>query len=195
MSLKDNISAIKSELNSEEKFFEKAVLTEKFIKKYKNVIIALVVGAIVVAVANVAYEVNEKSKRDSANAALMEVLKDANNQNALSELQASSPALYDVLKYSRAINAKDSQALEKLKDSKTPLIGDLSTYEAAKDESSLKNYSLKQDSFYKELATIEVAVTMLEESKIQEAHNLLKSIPASSPLHSVATKLLHYGVQ
>ena len=35
LSLKTDIEMVKDELTSEEKFFEKAVVTEKFIKKYK----------------------------------------------------------------------------------------------------------------------------------------------------------------
>jgi len=35
LSLKQDIEMVKEELNSEEKFFEKAVLTERFVKKYK----------------------------------------------------------------------------------------------------------------------------------------------------------------
>ena len=40
MSLKDNIKHIKDELNSEEKFFENIVRAEKFLKKYKKILIA-----------------------------------------------------------------------------------------------------------------------------------------------------------
>ena len=35
MSLKEELEMVKEELSSEEKFFEKAVITEKFVKKYK----------------------------------------------------------------------------------------------------------------------------------------------------------------
>jgi hypothetical protein len=38
LSLKENINMVREELNSEEKFFEKAVITEKFVKKYKNLL-------------------------------------------------------------------------------------------------------------------------------------------------------------
>ena len=37
VSLKENIEMVKNELNSEEQFFEKAVQTERFVKKYKKV--------------------------------------------------------------------------------------------------------------------------------------------------------------
>jgi len=44
LSLKNNIEMVKEELNSEEKFFEKAVITEKFVKKYKNLLIGSVIA-------------------------------------------------------------------------------------------------------------------------------------------------------
>ena len=64
LSLKENIDMVKQELNSEEKFFEKAVITEKFVKKYKNMMIASVVAIVVLVAANIGYEANEASKKN-----------------------------------------------------------------------------------------------------------------------------------
>jgi len=43
LSLKENIGMVKEELTAEEQFFEKAVVTERFVKKYKNVMIGSLV--------------------------------------------------------------------------------------------------------------------------------------------------------
>ena len=43
MSLKENVDYIKEEISNEEKFFESFFKVEKFYKKYKFIIIALVV--------------------------------------------------------------------------------------------------------------------------------------------------------
>jgi len=43
LSLKTDLEMVKDELTSEEKFFEKAVVTEKLVKKYKKVIIGGVI--------------------------------------------------------------------------------------------------------------------------------------------------------
>lgn len=62
MSLKNDIEMVREELNSEEKFFEKAVVTERFIKKYKNVIIGSIAAIVVVVGANIAYDMNKASQ-------------------------------------------------------------------------------------------------------------------------------------
>jgi len=45
---------VRNELTSEEKFFEKAVVTEKFLKKYKNLIVAGVIATALFIAGNVA---------------------------------------------------------------------------------------------------------------------------------------------
>lgn len=195
MSLKENISMVKEELSSEEKFFEQAVVTERFVKKYKNVIISLIVIVVLVAAANMAYEINISAKRENANKALASLMKNPNDQNALSELKDASPNLYDVWKYSNALISKDSDALEKLKNSKAILVDDLVKYELAKDEASLENYALKQDAIYRDLALVEAAVMLINKDKIQDAHNMLQKISKESSVYQLANALLHYGVK
>ena len=46
MSIKENVDYIKSELSSEEKLLEGFVKSERFFKKYKNLLIALVVAIV-----------------------------------------------------------------------------------------------------------------------------------------------------
>ena len=198
MSLKQDIEMVKEELNSEEKFFEKAVITEKFIKKYKNLMIGSVVAVVLLVAGNVAYSINKQNTLDEANSALLSLEKDASNKNALATLKASSPALYDVWTYSQAIANNDVKALEALKNSKTELIGDLVAYELAtetKDIKALENYSSKSDAIYKDLATIQEAVILMQESKIDESHKTLSQISIQSPLAQVANALMHYGVK
>ena len=88
MSLKNDIEMVKEELNSEEKFFEKAVITEKFVKKYKNLMIAAVVGIVVLVGANIAYDFNKQSQIRAANDALLVLSKDAQNSEALLTLKS-----------------------------------------------------------------------------------------------------------
>ncbi|MEA2091637.1 MAG: hypothetical protein U9O83_04625, partial [Campylobacterota bacterium] len=103
MSLKNDIEMVKEELNSEEKFFEKAVITEKFVKKYKNWMIFAVMGIIVLVGANIAYDLNKQSQITAANNALSVLSKDAQNSEALLTLKSISPELYDVWIYSNAV--------------------------------------------------------------------------------------------
>ena len=198
MSLKQDIEMVKEELNSEEKFFEKAVITEKFVKKYKNLMIGSAIAVIVLVGANIAYTINKQNTLDEANSALTILQKDASSKAALASLKASSPALYDVWTYSQAIANNDLEALKTLKNSKTVLMSDLVAYEIAtdtKDVKALQSYSAKNDAIYKDLATIQEAVILMQESKIEESHSKLSQISIQSPLAQVANALMHYGVK
>ena len=198
MSIKDNISMVKEELNSEEKFFEKAVISERFVKKYKNVMIGSVALVVILVAANIVYDANKQSKINSANSALLTLQKDKKDSFARSELQALSPVLYDVWVYSQAIVDKDFTTLKELKNSKAFIISDLVSYELAqntKDIASLVNYSSSQGAIYKDLALVQSAVFLMNESKIDEAHQKLVQIGERSSLARVAKALLHYGVK
>lgn len=198
LSLKNDLDMVKEELNSEEKFFEKAVITEKFVKKYKTTMIASLVVVVLFIVGNIAYEVNKQSTLDAANATLLELVNDSKNEAALTRLESLSPVLHDVWLYSQAVVNKDVSALESLKNSKAPLVSDLASYELAvesKDLSTLDTYTLKQESIYKDLAQVQSAVLLIEQGKTQEAHQKLSLITVDSPLAQVAASLMHYGVK
>lgn len=189
---------VREELTSEEKFFERSVITERFVKKYKSTIIGVVVAVVVVVGANIAYDINKESTVNAANEALSELNVNSSDENALSRLKSLSPDLYDVYIYSKAMANKDIKTLESLKDSKAVLVGDLVTYELAQnsqDISKLSGYALKQDSIYKDLAQVQSAILLINEGKSEKAHEKLVLIDDTSSLSKVAKALLHYGVK
>ena len=198
MSLKNDIDMIKDELTSEEKFFEKAVVTEKFVKKYKNMLIGSVVAVTLFVAGNIIYNINEQNTINSANEALSKLQQDKSNKDELAKLSSLSPALADVWLYSQAVASKDVSSLENLKKSKTMLINDLASYELAqssKDVSKLEEYSLKENSIYGDLARVQAAVFLINSEKIDEAHQKLSMISIDSPLSKIANALMHYGVK
>ena len=198
MSIKNDIEMVKEELTSEEKFFEKSVITERFVKKYKNMIISSVVAIIVLVGANIAYDMNKESTAIAANEALNELFVDSKNIQALARLKTLSPDLHDAFIYSRAVADDDIKALEKLKSSKANLIGDLADYESmknSKDVSVLNAYAMKQDSIYKDLASVQNAIVYISNGNTQKAHEVLSSINDTSSLSKVAAALSHYGVK
>jgi len=155
LSIKNDIEMVREELTSEEKFFEKSVITERFIKKYKNIIIGSVVAIIAVVGGNIAYDINYESNVTQANELLTKLNIDSSDKNALSQLKSLSPDLHDVFIYSKAVVNKDIKTLESLKSSKAVLVSDLATYESlqnVKDVSQFNIYALKQDAIYKDLA-------------------------------------------
>ncbi len=198
LSLKNDINMVKEELNSEEKFFEKAVMTEKFVKRYKNLMIGSLVVVVAVVAANIAYDINKQNNIESANQILLTLSANPDNTQALKELKDISPRLYDVWLLSKAIVAKDMATLKELKSSKVMLVGDLSAYELAqnsKDIDALNDYASKQNSIYRELAQVQSAVMLMHEGKTDLAHQKLATISEQSSLYKVAQALLHYGVK
>ena len=189
---------VKEELTSEEKFFEKAVVTEKFVKKYKNVMIGSVVAIVLYVAGSMAYTVNKQNNIENANSALSQLQVNANNPATLAKLKSLSPVLHDVWVYSQAVVNKDMGKFKTLKNSKALLIGDLSAYEIAQnsqDTRKLNAYAEKQDAIYADLARVESAIILMREKKIKESHELLRMISLSSPLAQVAKVLMHYGVK
>ena len=186
---------VKEELNSEEKFFEKAVMTEKFVKKYKNIMIASVVVVVLGVAANIAYAASEDSRKTAANTALSLLTIDAKDTDALNELKVLSPNLYDIWLFSQASANGDMEAMKTLKDSKAFIIKDLIKYELAQDVDSLDSYASNQDSIYRDLALVKSAIILLSSDKIDEAHNKLVKVSVDSSLSKVANSLLHYGVK
>ena len=195
MSIKNDIEMVKEELTSEEKFFEKSVMTERFIKKYKNLIIGSVIIIMIVITGKIGYDANEESRIEAANVALSELLVDASNEKALVELQELSPNLYDAFVYSKAVIDKDMQSIEKLKASKSLIVNDLVKYETAKNSEDLAAYALKEDAIYKDLAQIQNAIILINKGKIEEAQERLLLISDTSSLSKVSKALLHFGVK
>lgn len=197
LSLKENISMVKEELSTEEQFFEQAVKTERFVKKYKKPLIGAVVLIALAVVATVAYDAYKASKRSAANTAYMTLQNDPLDTTAQNTLKADAPLLYDAWRLSEAIKNGDSAALKSLTASASPIVADVSAYEAAaleKNQAALDKYAYGQEAIYKEMALVDEAVLLIESGKTEEAHRRLKMIDTQSPLAPLAEALSHYGV-
>jgi len=189
---------VREKLNSEEKFFEKAVITERFVKKYKKFLIGGLVAIVVVVAANIAYDINKESKIKEVNRALAILGEDAENSEALNTIKNSSPALYDAWIYSNAVAKKDMQSMKKLTSSSSIMVADLASYEVAqesKDAKLLDDYASRKDAVYKDLALVQSAIIYMSNSEIQKAHERLAKISSESSLKNIANALMHYGVK
>ena len=197
MSLKENIEMVKDELNSEEQFFEKAVQTERFVKKYKKPLITLVAVAILAVGVSSAYTLKMQNDKDAANTALNVLMINPNDTKAKETLKSINPKLFDVWSLSQALKSKDKEALKFLESSKALVVADLAEYELAaleSDKNRLQSYAQKSDALYKDLALIEAAVLMMENGEKKEARAQLSMIDINSPVYELAQSLAHYGV-
>ncbi len=198
MSIKENIEGVKEQLNQEEKFFEQAVRTERFVKKYKTPLITFVAVIILAIGGATAYDVYDNNRIEKANTAFNTLNVNPSDQAAANELKLLAPLLYDAWKLSTASKAKDVDALLKLQNSKATVVADIALYQVAalkKDVAALASYSYRQDAVYKDMALIEEAVLLMEADKIDEAHQKLSTISEESPAYKISRLLLHYGVK
>lgn len=198
MSLKENMDALKEELSSEEKFFESAVRTERFVKRYQKPLIAAVAASLLAVSGAIGYQAYSNAKIESSNAAFNVLLTNPSDTTAEQTLKNDNPALYDVWKLSRGIAQNDVTILEGLKNSQAFGVADIASYEAAaikNDSASLEQYTKKQGALYKDLALLEVAVASIEKGDIAAAHQKIAQISEESPMYQVASALSHYGVK
>ena len=198
MSLKENMEAIKEELSSEEKFFESAVRTERFVKRYQKPLIAAVAVSLFAVVGAIGYQAYTNAKIESSNTAFNLLMVNPADTKAEQTLKNDNPELYDLWKLSRGIAQNDVTLLEGLKSSETFGVSDIASYEAAAikgDIQSLEEYTKKQGALYKDLALLELAISAIEKGDVKTAHQKLALISEESPLYQVAGALSHYGVK
>ncbi len=198
MSLKENVEMVKEELNSEEKFFESAVKAEHFVKKYKTALISAVVVIVLGVGAKAGYDMNVQATIEKANKALSTLQKDATDKKAQSELKKLNPELFDAWSLSVALKNSDNKRLSSLSSSKAIAVADIAQYQRAvntKDIEALEAYSMKPKAIYRDMALFELAVLLLQEDKIDDAHAKLQAIAKESPLYRYAQPLMHYGVK
>ena len=197
VSLKENIEMVKNELNSEEQFFEKAVQTERFVKKYKKPLIGLITAAILAIGTGSAYDIYTQNKIDQSNAAFNVLMADPDDQAAQDQLKTLNPKLYDVWSLSKALKSKDQETLRTLQSSKALAVADLAAYELSaieEDAEGLESYAQKSGALLKDLALIEAAVLLMEKGDVKSAKEKLSMIDINSPLYESAQSLAHYGV-
>ena len=198
MSLKENIEMVRDELNSEEKFFEQAVKTERLLKKYQKPLIVAAVAFLLIIVGYVSYSAYMENKIENANIAYNALLNDSENKDAAARLASLNPELYDAWQFSVAMKAKDIEALEKLTGSTAPIVSDIASYQVAvlkKDASALSGYSYTQDAIFRDMAIIEESVLLMESKQVKQAHQKLSTITQDSPVYKIAQLLMHYGVK
>lgn len=192
------MQALKEELNSEEKFFESAVRTERFVKKYQKPMIASVVVLLLGIGGSVAYQMIHDAKVERANIALNTLLMNPADQKALKELLSEGGSLYELYSLSRALRENDLKTLKTLQSASSSEVADIASYESAalsKDDKALEAYTKKQGSIYQELAVIELAVLSIQKGDSKAAHTSLELIKEESAVYPLAQMLSHYGVK
>lgn len=198
MSIKENMQTLKDELNSEEKLFESAFRTERFVKKYQKPLMGSVISLLLIVGGAIGYQAYDNARAESSNVALNTLLANPIDKNALNTLEEKNTKLYELYKLSKAIKESDIKSLELLQKSSSAEITDMATYEVAvlrADHTALENYSKKQGGMYQDMALLQTAVALIQKGDAKSAHNQLALIKEDSAIFPMAQMLSHFGVQ
>ncbi|EOI2124872.1 hypothetical protein ACMG21_000402 [Campylobacter jejuni] len=187
MGLKDNLKAVKNELNTEEQFIENFIKGERFIRKYKFYISAVVIILVVWFAGNFIISKINDYKIKEANEIYANLIQDPSNKNLLEQLKNKNTNLYAIFLLKENINDFNNTALQnELKQ----------IYSNTQTNTLLKNIialSLGDKSiFLKNYDKLLEAYKLLEQNKIEEANVLLSQIKENSSLSQIAKNLKHY---
>lgn len=190
MSMKENVDYLKDNLNNEEKFLESFIKVERFYKKYKKLIIVVVIVAVLLGIGFLVKKNIDEQNKLAANIAFDKVLKNKDDKESIAVLKEKNYKLYEVAKY-----------LHTKKDSKTdikidlPFLKELLAYEnsiKAKNIDALNDVSMQNDFLLKEFAIFNKAILLINEKKYAQARNTLKLIPNTSRVFELSNLLKHY---
>ncbi|EAJ0636145.1 hypothetical protein [Campylobacter jejuni] len=187
MGLKDNLKAVKNELNTEEQFIENFIKGERFIRKYKFYISAVVIILVAWFAGNFIISKINDYKIKEANEIYANLIQDPSNKNLLEQLKNKNTNLYAIFLLKENINDFNNTALQnELKQ----------IYSNTQTNILLKNIialSLGDKSiFLKNYDKLLEAYKLLEQNKIEEANVLLSQIKENSSLSQIAKNLKHY---
>ncbi|HEG3420314.1 TPA: hypothetical protein SC203_001867 [Campylobacter jejuni] len=187
MGLKDNLKAVKNELNTEEQFIENFIKGERFIRKYKFYISAVVIILVAWFAGNFIISKINDYKTKEANEIYANLIQDPSNKNLLEQLKNKNTNLYTIFLLKENINDLNNTAFQnELKQ----------IYNNAQTNTLLKNIialSLGDKSiFLKNYDKLLEAYKLLEQNKIEEANVLLTQIKENSSLNQIAKNLKHY---
>ena len=187
MGLKDNLKAVKNELNTEEQFIENFIKGERFIRKYKFYISAVVIILVAWFAGNFIISKINDYKTKEANEIYANLIQDPSNKNLLEQLKNKNTNLYTIFLLKENINDLNNTAFQnELKQ----------IYNNAQTNTLLKNIialSLGDKSiFLKNYDKLLEAYKLLEQNKIEEANVLLSQIKENSNLNQITKNIKHY---
>jgi len=189
MSMKENVDFVKNELNNEEKFLEGFVKVERFYKKFKTLIIGLVIILVVALIAFGIKSYIDDKNAIASNIAFNKVLSNPNDKDALNTLQESNSKLYEVALYLQA--KKDG----KFQETDIPYLKELTQYQKALSNNNveeLNTLSMQNNFLLKEFAIFNKALILVNEGKYDEARTALNLIQKSSKASELSSLLQHH---
>jgi hypothetical protein len=190
LNISETIKEAKKELSSDEQMLASAFKLEKFYKKHKLKLFAVVGIATLYFGGTALNNYMTHQKLLAANEALATLKNDSKNSVALEKLKSNNPALFELYSYQNAINSSDKDALKRLASSKNDIIADMSAYNLAVLEGKPAKSKL-----YGDVAHIDNAYFLVKDGKVSEAKEELDSISEESPVYNISKMIKHYTIK
>jgi len=184
------IDDVKKELSSDEQMLASAFRLEKFYKKHKFKIFAVVGLTIAYFAGTAIMDKMEQDKKEVANTAYLTLQEKNNDATALSELENNNPKLFELYSYKEAIKSADVEKLNTLSKSTNPIVADLASYHLA----IIENKSA-DSKYLSDVAKIHNASLLIQEGKVTDAQDELELIAEESPLYNISQMIKHYGIK
>ncbi|MBS4235423.1 hypothetical protein [Campylobacter vulpis] len=187
MALKENLKAIKTEINTEEQFLENFIKGERFIRKYKLYFVSFVIIFVLWLIVSFIMDTIKESNVKESNEIYANLLIKNDDKALLDRLKDKNLNLYAIfLMQKLAKNPMDTQILQELNalsenEKVEPLFRNIIAL--ANNDKSI---------FLKDYAKILEAYMLLEQKKIEEANVLLAQIKSNTPLEQIAKNFKHY---
>jgi predicted negative regulator of RcsB-dependent stress response len=176
---------IKEQLKEDEKLLVKVFQLEKFVKKYKYHLIALVVLIVSLIVGKSIYNYTHTQMLIKTNKAFEKLMQNPNDKAALNILKENKP-LYNLYLLTQNKKVND------------PKLAAISAYKEALEKGdikSLKNYLLNPNyDILKDSVRFNLMRLYLQKGDRKNALNLYKEISKDSDYYKLATFLIHYGI-
>jgi hypothetical protein len=187
MSIKENVSYIKDEISSEEKFFESFFKVEKFYKKYKIAIIGIVSLGFIYFIFTSINDYNTNQNIIKSNNLYTKVLSNPNDTVSLNALKKVNSKLYDIALYQISKDKTKSTNVEYLKE--------ITQYNKAIQENDIKALDkliLNPDFLLKDFALFNKALIQSNNKEYKKAKMTLAIIPDNSAVLPLSNMLKHY---
>ena len=162
---------------------------ETFYNKHKVKFFVILAAVILIFVSIAASQAWQEHKNEKANEALLKLVANPTDKEALAALQENNKPLYDLFTYRIASQKQDIKQLELLSKSENQMIADLSGYEVG-----VLTGKPKDSVYYQDLVTIERAYEAISKKDMATAKKLLDTIDEKSPMSSIAKLYRHYTI-
>ncbi|EMK8456448.1 hypothetical protein V9Q02_000890 [Campylobacter upsaliensis] len=187
MALKENLRAIKTEMNTEEQFLENFIKGERFIRKYKLYLVSFVIIFVLWLIVSFVMDTIKESNVRESNEIYANLLVKNDGKILLDKLKNKNLNLYAIFLMQKLTqNPTNTQILQELN----------ALSENEKIEPLFRNIIALANNdksiFLKDYAKILEAYVLLEQKKIEEANVLLAQIKPNTPLEKIAKNLKHY---